>query len=92
MRTVGLCLLFVCLGATLTQEISAPANQEWKRFVSDRYLAYKTVFPIQSAQTQASLDGLIKDAVANKNQAVYDLNQKKNDPFPTTTPKSDKTK
>jgi hypothetical protein len=83
MRTVGLCLVFICLGAALTQtvDLSTQEKPEWKRFVAERYLAYKSVFPVQSAQTQASLDKLIKEAAANKNQAVIDLNQKKGDPF-----------
>lgn len=82
MRTIGVFLMFVCVGAAFAQLAdNGVAAPEWKRFVSPRYQSYSNMKALGSAQTQASLDKLIKEAAANKQQAVYDLNQKKGDPF-----------
>jgi len=52
-----------------------------RRYHSFTKLSLLQFFRLKSAQTQADLDRMLRDAVGTKDQVIYELNQKKGDPF-----------
>jgi hypothetical protein len=56
-----------------------PANI--RKYHSFTKLSLLQFFRLKSAQTQAELDRMLRDAVGTKDQVVYELNQKRGDPF-----------
>jgi hypothetical protein len=78
--------------ADLVEQIKASVLNAIKRVIAKlpasiiKYHAYTRLslsefFRLKSAKTQADLDKMLRDAVGTKDQVVYELNQKKNDPF-----------
>jgi hypothetical protein len=78
--------------AEVVESIKASILGAFKKLISRlpssiiNYHAYTKLnlsefFRLKSAQTQADLDKMLRDAVGSKDQVVYELNQKKNDPF-----------
>lgn len=52
-----------------------------RKYHSFTKLSLLQFFRLKSAQTQADLDRMLRDAVGTKDQVVYELNQKQGDPF-----------
>ena len=78
--------------AELVEQIKASVLSAIKRVIAKlpasiiKYHAYtrfslSEFFRLKSAKTQADLDKMLKEAVGTKDQVVYELNQKKGDPF-----------